>query len=947
MHRSSSIFWTLLVSVALSACDDNDRLAAAGNGLPLAWSWVAKSDSAALLSVHGTSPSNVWIAGADDGKGPLVLHFDGSSWQRQATGVRGALWWVNATAQGPVFFAGESALLLRYQNGAFERLRTPGLGKDVVYGVWAAAADDVYAVGSSAGRNGFVWHFDGTEFQRIPLPSSVPEDENHDQPGMFKVWGSTRDSVWVAGASGTLLHGNAQNGFELVRKGGSEILFTVNARGNHVAAVGGTSSGLLLEGQGTSLTDRTPPATPLLQGTWIDDQDQVWAVGVGGTVLRESSRGFIAQDTGLDFGANDSLHSVWVDPSGGVWAVGGDVLTPNLAHGLALHGGAIGAASVPEMDLIAAPPAPPACPDAQVDPAAQGSIARRWDEQLLGAIRRDLPRPGVHARNLFHTSLAIWDAYAAYDDALTGYVVKEHLTAKDLGAARQEAISYAAYRVLSHRYANAIGGPLSQACFDAFMAKLGYDPSDTTDLGSTPRALGNRIGAQVVATFADDGANEANNYADPESFEPDSPNLVVDHPGSHAKDPTLWQRLVLAKAETQNGIPANAGAQVYIGGQWAKVTPFCLVRAQPGQAYLDIGKLPATLDDDLVAASVDVLRRSSQLDVSDDTLIDISPGALGNNSLGSNDGLGRPKNPVTGQAYAPQPVKRSDFGRVLAEFWADGPNSETPPGHWNVIANHVADDAAFQRRLFGTGPELDPLAWDVHAYLAINGALHDAAIAAWQLKRKYVSSRPITLIRYMAEHGQRTDSSLPSYDPQGLPLIDGLIELVTPESSAPGERHAELARYVGEVAVRSWRGEPGNHVTDVAGVGWIRGVEWIPYQRRTFVTPAFPAYASGHSTFSRAAATVLAGLTGSEFFPGGVASYSFQPGYLFFESGPSAPVSLQWASYYDAADQAGQSRLWGGIHTWFDDFDGRRIGAQIGQRALARVQALFGQAPAQ
>ena len=936
MRRSASAFFGLACTL-LFACDDRDQLPLATHEEPLAWSWVAKSDSAALLSVNGTSASDVWIAGADDGKGPVVLHFDGSEWQRRDTGVKGDLWWVNATPQGPVYFAGASALLLRYRDGAFERLKTPGLGKDILYGVWAAGADDVYAVGTSAGRNGFVWHYDGAEFRSIPLPDTLPVDENHDQPGLFKVWGNSKDSVWVAGASGTLLHGNARDGFTLVRKGGAEILFTVNARGDHVLAVGGTSSGVLLDGHGTTLIDRTPPSTPLLQGAWIDERDQAWAVGVGGTVLRSGPSGFQVQDTGLDFGANDSLHSVWVDPTGGVWAVGGDVLTPNLAHGLALHGGS----PVPEIDLMAPEPPTPVCPEAQIDPAPHGSIARRWDEQILGAIRRDLPRPGVHARNLFHTSIAFWDAYAAYDATATGYLTSEHLKADDVGAAREEAISYAAYRVLSHRYESAVGGPVSAACFTAFMQKLGYDPSQTGSSGSTPRALGNRIGQTVIDSFANDGANEASNYTDPNTFEPDSPNLVVDHPGSHATDPTLWQRLVLAKAETQNGIPANAGAQVYIGGQWGLVTPFALTRDKPGQAYLDIGTPPTAFDDALVDAAIDVLRKTSALDVEDDTLIDVSPGSLGNNPLGTNDGHGRAKNPITGKPYAAHPIKRSDFGRVLAEFWADGPNSETPPGHWNVIANHVADDPAFERRLFGAGAVVDALTWDVHTYLALNGALHDAAIAAWELKRKYVTARPITLIRYMAEHGQRSDPGGASYDPRGLPLIEGLSELITPQSCAPGERHEHLARYVGEVAVRSWRGEPGNHVTDIAGVDWIRGVDWIPYQRRTFVTPAFPGFLSGHSTFSRAAATVLSGITGSEYFPGGFGSYSFDPGYLFFELGPSAKVSLEWATYYDAADQAGQSRLWGGIHVRFDDLDGRRLGARIGQSALERAQRIF------
>src|SRR4051812_16234304 len=91
----------------------------------LTFSVAAKSDAAAFLSVHGTAANDVWIAGVDDGKGPVVLHFDGSAWERKATGVRGNLWWAHASAEGPVLFAGEGGLLLRYQDGAFERLKTP------------------------------------------------------------------------------------------------------------------------------------------------------------------------------------------------------------------------------------------------------------------------------------------------------------------------------------------------------------------------------------------------------------------------------------------------------------------------------------------------------------------------------------------------------------------------------------------------------------------------------------------------------------------------------------------------------------------------------------------------------------------------------------------------------------------------------------------------------
>jgi hypothetical protein len=128
----------------------------------------------------------------------------------------------------------------------------------------------------------------------------------------------------------------------------------------------------------------------------------------------------------------------------------------------------------------------------------------------------------------------------------------------------------------------------------------------------------------------------------------------------------------------------------------------------------------------------------------------------------------------------------------------------------------------------------------------------------------------------------------------------------------------------------------------VGGVGWIRALEWIPYQRRTFVTPAFPGFVSGHSTFSRAAAEVLASATGSAYFPGGLGEFVAKANaYLVFERGPTADVKLQWATYYDAADQAGQSRIYGGIHIEADDFVGRELGHLVGLDAMAKAETFF------
>jgi hypothetical protein len=116
----------------------------------------------------------------------------------------------------------------------------------------------------------------------------------------------------------------------------------------------------------------------------------------------------------------------------------------------------------------------------------------------------------------------------------------------------------------------------------------------------------------------------------------------------------------------------------------------------------------------------------------------------------------------------------------------------------------------------------------------------------------------------------------------------------------------------------------------------------MPYQKANFVTPSFPGYISGHSTFSRSAAEVLTAVTGSPFFPGGLGTYTVPAKkYLTFEEGPSETVQLQWGTYFDAADQAGLSRLWGGIHVSADDLTGRVIGSKCGKGAWALAQKYF------
>ena len=585
----------------------------------------------------------------------------------------------------------------------------------------------------------------------------------------------------------------------------------------------------------------------------------------------------------------------------------------------------------------------PPCPQAASEPGS--SVARRWDDALLNAIRRALPNPPVHARNLFHVSVAMWDAWAAYDATASGYLFKEklHVDRCDVAAARNEAMSYAAFRILTARFIKAVGADKSLSEFADLMDELSYPPAIITTDGDTAAAVGNRIAKTVLDYGSTDGSNEANGYAAPD-YKAVNPPLVVALPEISMVDPNRWQPLQIEHLVSQNGVVLPSGVQTAVGPHWGHVTSFGIPDGGPSGVPFDPGPQPRLGDpatDALFKAqAVEVIRDSSLLDLANDAMVDISPGQIGANTLGSNDGRGRATNPVTGHPYAPDMARASDYYRAIAEFWADGPSSETPPGHWNVLANAVSDALAPNLRIGGKGPVVDRLQWDVKLYLALNGAVHDAAIAAWGLKGRYDGNRPISMIRYMASLGQSTDPSLASYNKEGLPLVPGLIEMVTPEKTAiGGPMRSTMIGEEGKIAIRAWRS--GIADPSAPHVSWILGTRWMPYQLPTFVTPSFQGYISGHSTFSRAAAEVLTAITGSEFFPGGISERSITAGTFRIENGPTADVVLQWATYYDAADQAGQSRLFGGIHVQADDFTGRIVGSTCGKDAWALAQRYY------
>ena len=607
------------------------------------------------------------------------------------------------------------------------------------------------------------------------------------------------------------------------------------------------------------------------------------------------------------------------------------------------------------------------------------SVARLWNEVLLDAIRNDFARPTVHARNLFHISAAVFDAWAAYSDGdsrpylfgsvrgVTNCLREAMPVTGDVLEERETAVSYAAYRMIVARFANSPGRQQTRNAANALMADLQYDTSevsiDYTD--GSAAALGNYIANCYLHYGLNDGANEANDYANL-AYAPVNPPIEPELPGNpNIVDLDRWQQVSLSRAIDQSGNQVNS-TPPFLGPEWGRVMPFALspddlstysrggtdyyVYHDPGPPPSYAGTLSAEYKWGFSLVSV----WSAHLDPTDGVMMDISPNSLGNIQQypaspedygdfydrldGGDPSTGYAVNPVTGAPYEEQIVPRGDYTRVLAEFWADGPDSETPPGHWFVILNTVSDHPDLVKRFGGAGPLLGPLEWDVKAYFALGGAMHDSAIAAWGVKGWYDYLRPISAIRAMADRGQSSDAALASYHVDGIPLEPGFIELVESGDALAGAADEHL----GKIKLYAWRGPTfiSDSAVDEAGVGWILAENWWPYQRPTFVTPPFAGYVSGHSTYSRAAAEVLTAFTGNAYFPGGMSGFTVTANeFLVFEEGPSVDMTLQWATYRDAADQCSLSRIWGGIHPPADDLPGRLMGAKIGPAAFALAQS--------
>ncbi len=606
----------------------------------------------------------------------------------------------------------------------------------------------------------------------------------------------------------------------------------------------------------------------------------------------------------------------------------------------------------------------------------------------LEAIQSDGLGPTIHARNLFQLSAGMYDAWTCYHKEADHYFL-----GKDFGthhfefdgfvlpkgqnsdSAIEVTIHYLSFSLISKRFGEYSSKTRMMDRILEIADSVGINQQfRNLDYGTgSAAALGNFIADQIYTFALTESAGDMSGY-EGQNYEPFNEPLKPNYPGGQGiRDPNRWQPLAVLEYTEKRGWNPNLKAwnrllvnneDIFLTPHWGEQTPFAMDErdkkimerdGQPFTVYNDPGMPPQTGWNEAHTKAYQwnfalVSVWSNHNDPNDSTMIDISPRSMGHtrgilpqsyeeyyNFFDLKNGGTKNKpykvNPYTKKPYAPNMVRRGDYTRVIAEYWVDGVNTYTPPGHWVKTFNAVSDHPELEKKWRGKGKELSAIEWEVKGYFALTGALHDAGISAWSVKAYYDYVRPISAIRWMADLGQSTDSLLPNFHIQGLPLIPELIEIVEENDPLSGEE----GQHVGKIKLHTWRGPDyvADPATDRAHTGWILAENWWPYQQYSFATPPFAGYISGHSAFSTAAAEMLTYITGSPFFPGGICEKTFKKGdFLMFEEGPSEDITLQWATYREASDETCLSRIWGGIHPPVDDIKGRIIGERIAEKAI-------------
>ena len=510
-------------------------------------------------------------------------------------------------------------------------------------------------------------------------------------------------------------------------------------------------------------------------------------------------------------------------------------------------------------------------------PAAP-TIVATWNATALAEVRLGRLAPPVVARALAIAHTCMYDAWTAYHPSALGAVVAlpRRPVAEHTAGNKARAVSHAAYGCLLNLV------PAGALRLQAVMASQGFDATDTSTGLGTPQGIGNAAAAAVIASRRNDGANQYGDlatgaYADYTGYLPNNGPMPFCLPSIaglcnlNVSDPYSWQPLT-----------NNLGVvQRFVAPHWERVKPFALTAAtqfdnQPaaaaGPRYLQSpGLYRADLEE--------ILRVSGGLDAQQ---------------------------------------------KLIVEYWADGPASELPPGHWGLFAQHVS-----QR----DGNSIDE---DVKLFFAMHNASFDAGIVAWHMKRKYNGVRPITGLRYFGKGYSVFAWGGPNQPNQ---LIDaGKWSPYNPGSNLtpafPGwvSGHATFSAASAAV-LRAFTGSDQFNFSTVIQAGFGRVEANVPAVATTLSYPTFTAaaneaaasrlYAGIHFADDNSVGLALGDLVGKQAWA--KAQYLFDGGLASTNSSQATAGDTKRLSWMHAVDDRSNRLLLVGVSTTDDKNTARSV----------------------
>jgi hypothetical protein len=483
--------------------------------------------------------------------------------------------------------------------------------------------------------------------------------------------------------------------------------------------------------------------------------------------------------------------------------------------------------------------------------AQAATVASDWVGVAREGVGNQPQGPTVASRIYGILGTAMYDAYSAYAPTPSSTRLGDNLqrpSVENTQANKEEAISFAAYRVLSELL------PSQITALNDRMISLGYNPSNTTTDTTTAAGIGNVMAETLMSFRRVDGSNQLNNYVDTSGYTtPNTPEQVVDI--------ELW---------TPEHVPVNSNSplQRYLTPHWGDVEPFSL---SSSAQFRPAAPEPFLLDPN---ASADL--QAGTITRADNTVVPISAALIGTDI--------NPGFIAQAADLIDISANLTDEQKLIAEFWEDAGGTPFPPGHWMEFGQIISDR------------DNHTIDQDAELFLALGNAVLDAGVATWEAKGFYNYTRPVRAIREL-----------------------GRLGLIGTDN---GSGVFEIQAYAGTGL----------------GTQTIPATEFITYQNPSGPpSPPFAEYTSGHSAFSAAGAEVLRLFTGSDVFG---ESVFFAPGSSRFEPGitPTNSVTLSWATFTEAADEAGISRRYGGIHFLDGDIDGRDLGRSVGSASFNRAQ---------